>query len=67
MIRIVIDIEEHGDALATKEAVAMALEHLGGVRVARVIRLDGKISTATGGGVDGGIARPSMFAPNRTW
>ena len=26
MIRIIIDIEEHGDKLATKEAVAMALE-----------------------------------------
>lgn len=36
MIRIVIDIEEHGDILATKEAVAMALEHLGSVRVVSV-------------------------------
>lgn len=37
MVRIVIDIEEHGDKLATKEAVAMALEQLGKVRVVKVI------------------------------
>ena len=37
MVRIVIDIEEYGDNLATKEAVAMALEHLGKVRVVTVI------------------------------
>ena len=36
MIRIVIDIEEHGDKLATKEAVAMALERFGAVRVVRI-------------------------------
>lgn len=36
MIRIVIDIEEYGDKLATKEAVAMALERFGTVRVVRV-------------------------------
>ena len=29
MIRIIIDIENHGDKLATKEAVAMALEQFG--------------------------------------
>lgn len=29
MIRIIIDIEDHGDKLATKEAVAMALEQFG--------------------------------------
>ena len=37
MVRIVIDIEEYGNNLATKEAVAMALEHLGKVRVVNVI------------------------------
>lgn len=36
MIRIIIDIEEHGDKLATKEAVAMALEQFGKVRVVLV-------------------------------
>lgn len=36
MIRIIIDIEEHGDKLATKEAVAMALEQFGKVRVVMV-------------------------------
>ena len=36
MIRITIDIEEYGDILATKEAVAMALEALGSVRVVSV-------------------------------
>lgn len=40
MIRIVIDIEEHGDRYATKEAVAMALEQFGKVRVVTVS--DGK-------------------------
>lgn len=40
MIRIILDINEEGDALATKEAVAMALEHLGKVRVVQVT--DGK-------------------------
>ena len=40
MVRIVIDIEEHGDKLATKEAVAMALEQFGKVRVVSVY--DGK-------------------------
>lgn len=37
MVRIVIDIEEYGDKMATKEAVAMALESLGSVRVVQVI------------------------------
>ena len=37
MVRIVIDIEEYGDKLATKEAVAMALEPFGTVRVVQVI------------------------------
>ena len=37
MVRLVIDIEEDGDKLATKEAVAMALEHLGRVRIVQVI------------------------------
>lgn len=36
MVRIVVDIEEDGDKLATKEAVAMALEHFGRVRVVSV-------------------------------
>lgn len=40
MIRIVIDIEEYGDKLATKEAVAMDLEKYGKVRVVAVY--DGK-------------------------
>lgn len=33
MIRIIVDIEDFGDKLATKEAVAMALEQFGKVRV----------------------------------
>ena len=37
MVRIVIDIEDYGDKLATKEAVAMALEPFGKVRVVQVI------------------------------
>ncbi len=40
MVRIILDIEEQGDKLATKEAVAMALEHFGTVRV--VLVSDGK-------------------------
>lgn len=40
MVRIVIDVEEDGDKLATKEAVAMALEHLGKVRIVSIY--DGK-------------------------
>lgn len=36
MIRIIIDIEDYGDNLATKEAVAMALEQFGKVRVVLV-------------------------------
>ena len=34
---MIIDIEEYGDKLATKEAVAMALEAFGKVRVVQVI------------------------------
>ncbi len=41
MIRLVIDIQEDGDLLATKEAVAMLLEPLGRVRVVQII-VDGK-------------------------
>ena len=41
MIRLILDIEERGDVLATKESVAMALEHLGRVRVVQII-IDGK-------------------------
>lgn len=37
MVRLIIDIEEYGDKLATKEAVAMALEQFGNVRVVQVI------------------------------
>ena len=40
MIRITIDIEDNGEVYGTKEAVAMALEHLGNVRVVSVY--DGK-------------------------
>ena len=40
MIRIIIDLEEQGDTRATKEAVAMALEQFGKVRVVMVT--DGK-------------------------
>lgn len=36
MIRIVIDIEEYNNIVGTKEAVAVALEHLGKVRVVAV-------------------------------
>lgn len=41
MIRLVIDIHEDVDLLATKEAVAMLLEPLGRARVVQVI-IDGK-------------------------
>ena len=37
MVRLIIDIEDYGDKLATKEAVAMALEDFGLVRVVQVI------------------------------
>ena len=37
MVRIVIDIEEYGNKMATKEAVAMDLEKYGKVRVVQVI------------------------------
>lgn len=40
MVRIVIDIEEYGDKMATKESVAMDLEKYGKVRV--VLVTDGK-------------------------
>ena len=36
MIRIVLDIEEYSNVVGTKEAVAMALEHLGTVRVVAI-------------------------------
>ena len=42
MIRIIIDIEDHGDKLANKEAVAMALEQFGKVRVVMVTDGRGK-------------------------
>lgn len=37
MVRIIIDIDDYGDKLATKESVAMALEQFGKVRVVQVI------------------------------
>ena len=40
MVRIIIDIDDYGDKLATKEAVAMALEQFGKVRI--VMIYDGK-------------------------
>lgn len=40
MVRIIIDIEDYGDKLATKEAVALALERFGKVRVVQIY--DGK-------------------------
>ena len=36
MVRIIIDIEEHVGCMATKEAVAMALERFGQMRVVSV-------------------------------
>ena len=36
MVRIVIDIEDHGDPMVTKETVAMALEPFGPVRIVQV-------------------------------
>ena len=36
MVRIVIDIEDHGDPMVTKETVAMALEIFGPVRVVQI-------------------------------
>lgn len=36
MIRIVVDVEDYGDKLATKEAVALALEQFGKVHVVMV-------------------------------
>ena len=40
MVRIVIDIEDYGDPMVTKETVAMALEQFGPVRVVQIY--DGK-------------------------
>lgn len=42
MVRIVIDIEDHGGQMVTKETVAMALEIFGPVRVVQIY--DGKES-----------------------
>lgn len=36
MIRVTIDIDSCGDVLATKEAIAMALERFGRVRVVSI-------------------------------
>lgn len=43
MIRIIVDIEDYGNKLATKEAVAIALEQFGKVRV--VLVADGREAT----------------------
>lgn len=48
MIRIVIDIELEHNLTGTKEAVAMALEHLGRIRVVSIS--DGKTDKAMSGG-----------------
>lgn len=40
MVRIVIDIEDYGDPMVTKETVALALEQFGPVRVVQIY--DGK-------------------------
>ena len=42
MVRIIIDIDECGDTFATKEAVAYALEHIGNVRIVKIIRGDSR-------------------------
>ena len=41
MVRLIIDIQDDGDMLATKETVAMLLEPIGRVRVGKII-VDGK-------------------------
>lgn len=46
MVRIVIDIEDYGDKIATKETVAMALEKFGNVRIVLIEdgrRTNGKV------------------------
>jgi hypothetical protein len=40
MVRVILDVDEQGEKLGTKEAVAMALEQLGFVRVVQVIDFD---------------------------
>lgn len=43
MVRMVIDIDDgHFGVLATKEAAALALESLGGVRVVQVTEFHGR-------------------------
>lgn len=52
-----------GDALGVKEAVAMALEHLGGVRVTQVrIVEDEQLSINSAKGTAGGAAKPQSAA-----
>lgn len=41
MVRLIIDIQDDGDMLATKETVAMLLEPIGRVRVVKIV-VDGK-------------------------
>lgn len=41
MVRLIIDIQDTGDLLATKETVAMLLEPIGRVRIVKIV-VDGK-------------------------
>ena len=41
VVRMIIDIQDDGDMLATKETVAMLLEPIGRVRVVKIV-VDGK-------------------------
>lgn len=41
MVRLIIDIQDEGDLLATKETVAMLLEPIGRVRIVKIV-VDGK-------------------------
>ena len=41
MVRMIIDIQDDGDMLATKETVAMLLEPIGRVRIVKIV-VDGK-------------------------
>lgn len=36
MIRVIIDIEEYGNIQGTRELIAMALEHIGDVRIVAI-------------------------------
>lgn len=41
VVRMIIDIQDDGDMLATKETVAMLLEPIGRVRIVKIV-VDGK-------------------------